>query len=91
MQPIGRAAVSSGTMVTSATDAMLAGLRAELGLLPMAEFDPDRPSRVYDSLKEEFVVWEPRNAAHYRQWARPFQGTDEREWNGLRLLGWRPL
>jgi hypothetical protein len=74
------------------TDAMLAGLRAELGLRPMAEFNPDVPSRVYDSLNEEFFDWKPENyAANYRQLARPNRGTDEMEWDGLLLLGWRPL
>jgi hypothetical protein len=79
-------------MVKLASNEMLAGLRAELGLRPMAEFDPDVPSRVYDSLNEEFFDWEPvRYAADYRKWARPFRGTDEMEWDGLMLLGWRPL
>jgi len=71
---------------------VLAGMRAELGLRPMAEFNPDVPSRVYDRLNEEFFDWEPEKyAVNYRQWARSVRGTDEMEWDGLLLLGWRPL
>lgn len=67
-------------MVTQPTDAMLAGMRAELGLRPMVEFNPDVRSRVYDSLNEEFFDWQPdKYAANYRQRARPTQGTDEME------------
>lgn len=84
--------VSRGTMVALPTRSMLAGLRAELGLRPMAEFDPDMPSRVYDSLNEKFFDWEPdKYAARYKQSARRNPGTDEMEWEGLLLLGWRPL
>jgi hypothetical protein len=78
-------------MVAVANDAMLTGLRAELGLRAMAKFNPDRPSRVYNSLNEEFFIWDPKNAEHYRRWARRFHGTDEVEWDGIMLLGWRPL
>jgi hypothetical protein len=79
-------------MVTMPTDAMLAGMRAELGLRPMAEFDPDVPSCVYDSLNEEFFDWVPEKyAASYKQGARPNRGPDEMEWDGLLLLGWRPF
>ena len=41
---------------------------------------------------EEFFDWEPEKyAANYRQSARRHRGTDEMEWDGLLLLGWRPL
>jgi len=49
---------------------MLAGIRAELGLRPTAELNPDVPSRVYDSLNEEFFDGQPEKyTANYRQWA----------------------
>jgi hypothetical protein len=36
------------------TSVKLADMRAQLGLRPMAEFDPDKPAQVYDNLNEEF-------------------------------------
>ncbi|HEY4212900.1 MAG TPA: hypothetical protein VGM84_15575 [Steroidobacteraceae bacterium] len=44
---------------TSARGANLAEQREALKLRPMAEFDPDKPARIYDNLNEMFFEWEP--------------------------------
>ena len=57
----------------------------------MAEFDPDKPARIYDNLNEAFFDWDPKNAEHYRQTARPFKdkGYEElTDYDGVELLGW---
>ena len=79
---------------TIARGVNLAELRAALKLRPMAEFDPDKPARVYDNLNERFFDWEPKWAEHYRQWARPFdrKGYEElTDYDGIELLGWYPV
>jgi hypothetical protein len=68
-----------------------AALRASLGLQPMTEFEPDRPARLYDLLNEEFLAWNPADAACYRDWARPYVGApDLINYDCLELLGWQP-
>ena len=72
----------------------LAEVRAALRLRPMAEFDPDKPARVYDNLNERFFDWDPEDADHYRQMARPYarKGWEElTDYDGLELLGWYPV
>jgi hypothetical protein len=72
----------------------LAELRTALRLRPMSEFDPDKPTRIYDNLNEYFFDWDPKYAAHYRKWARPYtrKGWEElTDYDGLELLGWYPV
>ena len=67
-------------------------LRTTLGLRPMAEFDPHKPARLYDALNESFFHWDPRMAGHYFRWAGPYKAHEElTDYDGLELLGWRPL
>ena len=76
---------------TIARGVNLAELRAALKLRPMAEFDPDKPARIYDNLNERFFEWDPENAEHYRQTARRFKdkGYEElTDYDGVELLGW---
>ena len=40
----------------------LSELREALKLRPMAEFDPDKPARIYDNLNETFFDWDPKSA-----------------------------
>ena len=57
----------------------------------MAEFDPDKPARIYDNLNERFFDRDPEAAEHYRQTARSYKGMgyDElTDYDGLELLGW---
>ena len=79
---------------TIARGVNLAELRAALKLHPMAEFDPDKPARIYDNLNETFFDWDPKKSEHYRQRARPFKdkGYEElTDYDGLELLGWYPV
>ena len=79
---------------TIARGVNLAELRATLKLRPMAEFDPDKPARIYDNLNDWFFDWDAKDAAHYRQWARPYRrkGWEElTDYDGLELLGWYPV
>jgi hypothetical protein len=70
----------------------LVELRDTMRLRPMAEFDPGKPARVYDYLNEGFFDWDPRQADHYRKWARPAAGAPGLiDYDGLELLGWRPV
>jgi hypothetical protein len=70
----------------------LAELREALGLRPMTEFNPDKPARLYDKLNESFFDWDPRQAGHYRRWARPYEERpDLIDYDGLELLGWQPV
>jgi hypothetical protein len=76
---------------TIARGVNLAELRQALRLRPMSEFDPDKPARIYDNLNEGFFDWDPKNAEHYRQTARPFKdkGYEElTDYDGVELLGW---
>ena len=69
----------------------LSELREALKLRPMAEFDPGKPARIYDNVNERFFYWDPKNAEHYRQTARPFKdkGYEElTDYDGVELLGW---
>jgi hypothetical protein len=78
---------------TSARGVNLAELRASLGLRPMTEFNPDRRAHVYDNLNEVFIEWDPKDADHYRRFARPYTGQSHEgltDYGGLELLGWRP-
>ena len=65
-----------------------------MGLQPMAEFDPDKPARIYDNFNEEFFNWDPKDAARYRQRARPYLRSGYEmliDYDGLELLGWCPV
>jgi hypothetical protein len=76
---------------TIARGVNLVQLRVALKLRPMAEFDPDKPARIYDYLNERFFDWDPKNAEHYRQTARPFKDKGYEEltaYDGVELLGW---
>ena len=79
---------------TTARGVNLAELRTALRLRPMAEFDPDKPARIYDNLSEMFFDWDPKLGDHYRQTAGPYKdkGYEElTDYDGLELLGWYPV
>jgi hypothetical protein len=79
---------------TISREVNLAELRRALGLRPMSEFDPAKRARIYDNLNDVFIEWDPADAENYRQYARPYRGKGYEEltaWDGLELLGWRPI
>jgi hypothetical protein len=84
--------VGSGRLIDMTSDKGVdwAEERRQLGLRPMAEFDPSQPARLYDALGQEFFDWDPRQADHYRKWARPAAGAPGLiDYDGLELLGWQ--
>ena len=57
----------------------------------MSEFDPSHRALVYDELNDEMFEWLPdRHGVNYQRYAEPFREGIV-AWDGLLLVGWRPL
>ncbi len=62
----------------------------------MAEFDPNKPARVYDNLNEDLFERDPKERRELQAMgAAAVQGQGLREglvdYDGLELLGWYPV
>ena len=56
----------------------------------MADFDPDKPSLVYDQMNDDLFEWQPEWADSYRQYATDI-GDGIMNWDGLVLVAWYHL
>jgi hypothetical protein len=45
---------------------------------------------VHDRLNNELIAWKAERAAHYREFAQPFDEPGLISWDGLLLDGWMP-
>ena len=57
-------------------------------LLPMSTFDPSVPCKVHELVNNCFFDWKPEWAAHYREYAEPYDTAGTIAWDGLLLNGW---
>jgi hypothetical protein len=53
----------------------------------METFNPDAECLVHDQLKNELIAWKPDWAAHYREFAQPFDAPGLITWDGYCLMG----
>jgi hypothetical protein len=56
----------------------------------METFNPDAECLIHDRLNNELIAWKAGWAAHYREFAQPFDEPGSISWDGLLLDGWMP-
>ena len=54
----------------------------------MSTFDPSVPCKVHELVNNCFFDWKPEWAAHYREYAEPYDTAGTIAWDGLLLNGW---
>jgi hypothetical protein len=59
-------------------------------LQPMQTFNPDAPCVIQNQLNNELIQWDTQWAAHYLEFAQPFDSPDLISWDGMLLDGWFP-